>query len=64
MREHTYRWRGFAGKGPTSFVWFPACCVRPVEENEEPTRHVKYYTRMSESDSNVEISGVNGDAKQ
>ena len=54
----------FAGKGPTSFMWCPVCCVRPPAEVDEPTRHVKYYTRMSESDSNIELSTeVNGHAK-
>lgn len=45
------------------FIWCHMCCWRrpgggPGDEDGLVTKHVKYYSRMSESDSNIELSQV------
>ena len=51
----------FSAAGQTSFVWCPMFTLGKggaTDEDGLVTRHVKYYTRMSESDSNIELANV------
>ena len=52
------------GQPSGGFIWCHMCCWRrpggmPGDEDGLVTKHVKYYSRMSESDSNIELSQVN-----
>ena len=48
-------------KRPTSYVWCRFCCVQAPSTAEDDVTHVKYYRRMSESDSNIELGEVKAD---
>ena len=48
--------------GGASFIWCKMCCQRTGtkkgDEDDDGVKHVKYYTRMSESDSNIELNNI------